>query len=430
MRELIRQVERVFTRFGFSPMMTPVLEYAELLTGKYGDEADKLMYKFVDHGDRTVAMRYDHTVPLARVLANNRDLPLPFKRFTIAPVWRADKPQRGRLREFYQCDVDIVGSDQARADAEVLAVAYELFKALGIKKFGIQVSHRGVLDALVRSVGVAKSQVGGVFHAIDKFPKYGEATFIKDTAALGLTSEQTQALLKSIGQPVGGDSIKGSSPRLAELKKTLAADPEGLAALSELTAIVQHAQALGVPKDKLHVDLRIVRGLDYYTGMVVESVIEDLPLYGSVFGGGRYDTLLGMVSGKNVPAVGISLGLGRLFDALSELKLLPRAEAAAHVMIAVLEDVGSGAGSAQEVEQVAHVLRDAGVSTEVYLGRPTKVAKLDRQLKYADKRGIAWVVWQGPDECRRGVFAAKHLGSRKQHELKIEELVAAIKDLR
>ncbi|MDP2587505.1 MAG: HisS family protein, partial [bacterium] len=225
LRELIRQVERVFTRFGFSPMMTPVLEYAELLTGKYGDEADKLMYKFVDHGDRTVAMRYDHTVPLARVLANNRDLPLPFKRFTIAPVWRADKPQRGRLREFYQCDVDIVGSDQARADAEVLAVAYELFKALGIKKFGIQVSHRGVLDALVRSVGVAANQVGGVFHAIDKFPKYGEATFIKDTAALGLTTDQTQALLKSIGQPVGGDSIKGSSPRLAELKTTLADDP-------------------------------------------------------------------------------------------------------------------------------------------------------------------------------------------------------------
>ncbi|MFO0703067.1 MAG: HisS family protein, partial [Candidatus Andersenbacteria bacterium] len=198
MRALGGIVVSVFERYGFLPMETPVLEYADLLTGKYGPEADKLMYRFVDHGEREVAMRYDHTVPLARVVAMNQNLPMPFKRYAVDPVWRADKPQKGRLREFYQCDIDIVGSDEARADAEVLAVCYDLLRELGVKKFGLQVSHRGVLDALVAAAGVAKTQVGGIFHAIDKFPKYGEASFVEDVRALGLTEEQTAKLLAVI----------------------------------------------------------------------------------------------------------------------------------------------------------------------------------------------------------------------------------------
>jgi histidyl-tRNA synthetase len=424
LQELIRRVEHVFRLYGFAPLMTPVLEYAELLTGKYGPEADKLMYKFVDHGGRAVAMRYDHTVPLARVIASNQNEPMPFKRYTIAPVWRADKPQRGRLREFYQCDVDIVGSDQARADAELLAVAHDLLVALGIANFGIQVSHRGLLEALVRSVGVAKTQVGGVFAAIDKFPKYGEAAFIKDVGGLGLTTEQTQSLVEllgSAGSSSSGGNGGGNKKLFAQLEKKLANDAEGLAALAELTAIFAHAQALGVPETHLNLDLKIVRGLDYYTGMVVETIIADLPLYGSVFGGGRYDALIGQITGKKVPAVGISLGLGRLFDALDELKLLPKVEPAARVLIALFPDSDSAA-----VEQVARTLRKHEITTEVYLGRPSKI---DKQLKYADKRGAAWVVWQGSKEKKKGIYAAKHLATRNQVELTLDQLVEKIQQL-
>ncbi len=416
--ELIRRVERVFRLYGFAPATTPVLEYAELLQGKYGPEADKLMYTFVDHGGRTVAMRYDHTVPLARMIASNQNLPMPFKRYVIAPVWRADKPQRGRLREFYQCDVDIIGSDQTRADAELLAIAHDLLVSLGIKNFGIQVNHRGILDALVRSVGVAKTQIGGVFHAIDKFPKYGEQSFIKDTAALGLTAEQTDKLLALINGSSKGDAL------LTKLRTTLADDKAGLVALDELTAIVAHAHALGVPETHLNVDLKIVRGLDYYTGMVVETVIADLPLYGSVFGGGRYDALIGQISGKKTPAVGISFGLGRLFEALSELKLLPTVEPAARVMIALFAN-GDAAESAM-VEHIAQVLRKHEITTEVYLGHPTKIEK---QLKYADKRGIPWVVWQGSKEKKRDVFAAKHLPTHTQVELTEKQFIEKIQEL-
>jgi histidyl-tRNA synthetase len=415
LRTMIGKIEEVFRLFGFQPMETPALEYADLLVGKYGPEADKLMYRFVDHGARHVALRYDHTVPLARVMAMNQNMPLPFKRYVVAPVWRADKPQRGRLREFYQCDIDIVGSRETMADAECLAVGYHMLTRLGVKQFSLQINHRAILDGLVQAAGVAVNQVGGVFHAIDKFPKYGEESFVRDTAALGLTEKQTEQLLRLITLSGKPESI------LEKLSASLEENKKAMAGVRELGSIVKHAHAMGVPDKFLNVDLKIVRGLDYYTGMVAETIIPDLPLYGSVFSGGRYDTLIGLFTGRDVPAVGISLGLGRLFDALEELKLLPEQKTVTQVMIALFEDSDAAAA-----EKIATTLRKEGIATEVFLGN---VSKLDRQLKNADKRGIPWVVWQGPEEKKAGVFAAKHLPSHKQQQLAIEDLPTEIKKL-
>lgn len=415
LRQLVGTVVRVFERYGFLPVETPTLEYADILTGKYGTEADKLMYKFEDHGARAVAMRYDHTVPLARVIAMNQDLTMPFKRYVVDPVWRADKPQKGRLREFYQCDVDIVGSDETRADAEVLAVCYTLLRELGIKKFALQVSHRGVLDALVAAAGIAKNQVGGVFHAIDKFPKYGEASFVADTRALGLTQEQTDRLLKII-------ALSGpATEMLPKLRDAVGSGRAASDAVDELASILEHAAALGIPESHLNVDLKIVRGLDYYTGMVVETIVADAPLYGSVVGGGRYDGLIGTFLGRDVPAVGASLGLGRLFDLLRELKLAPSVRTTTQVLLASFDTESNAT-----MEKLAAKLRAEGLNVEVYLGN---IGKFEKQLKYADKAGIPLVVWQGPKEREQSSFALKVLATKEQLSVAAEDLVSKLQSL-
>lgn len=400
LRSLIKTIEQVFESFGYEPLLTPTLEYADILMGKYGAEADKLMYRFVDAGNRQVALRYDHTVPLARVMGMNQNLPLPFKRYVIAPVWRAEKPQRGRLREFYQCDFDVVGSDEARVDAEVLAVANQLLTKLGVKKFNLRVNHRGILDALMETTGIAKNQSGGVMHAMDKFEKFGESTFIKDTQQLGLEQKQISALLKLMSQRGTAEKV------LSGIGKSLAKNTAGTVAVKHLNAIVEHAFAQGVPEKNLSVDLGIVRGLDYYNGMVVESVIADLPLFGSTIGGGRYDGLIGTFSKRTIPAVGASLGLGRLFDALKELKLAPAYQHPAEVLVAIFDPK-----SAAPAEKIAADLRASGINTLLY---PGDVGKFEKQLKFADKLGIEWVVWQGPELAKEGKIAIKNLGMRKQ----------------
>ncbi|MFH0830532.1 MAG: histidine--tRNA ligase [Parcubacteria group bacterium] len=417
LRELSIKVEQVFRLFGFAPMSTPTLEYAELLVGKYGPEADKLMYKFVDHGGRSVAMRYDHTVPLARAISLNQNLPLPFKRYTIAPVWRADKPQKGRLREFIQCDVDIVGSDQARADAEILAVAYQLLTSLGIKEFSLRINHRALINALVAEIhGIASTQVGAVLRVIDRFPKLGETAAKQYLVEQGLTQEQVAQLLRLLSPKLG---LSGpANTALAKLRGHLKKSPATSAALDEMQAIVQHALGLGVPEAHLRLDLNVVRGLDYYTGIVMEAELAALPLFGSVLGGGRYDKLIGALTGKSTPAVGITLGLGRLFEALGELKLGVRSPAVADVLVALVD-----AESSQTAEQLVQTLRAKGLGAVLYLGRP---GALEKQLKYADKLGVTWVVWQGPEERTKKIFVAKHLATRKQQELKLSELIKTL----
>ena len=413
LRELMTKIVGVFESFGFEPLETPTLEYADILTGKYGTEGDKLMYRFVDQGGRTVAMRYDHTVPLARVIAMNQNLPMPFKRYVLAPVWRAEKPQRGRLREFYQCDFDIVGSDEARADAEILAVAYQLLAQLGVKKFILRANHRGILDALMDVNGIAKNQIGGTLHAMDKFEKYGEESFVRDTQKLGLEQKQIDALLKLI-------SRRGSAEKVLNgLAKSLAKHRSGSMAVKHLSAIVEHAYAQGVPEKFLTVDLGVVRGLDYYTGMVVESVIADLPLFGSTVGGGRYDKLVGIFSRRTIPAVGASLGLGRLFEALQELGLASVYRHPAKVMVAIFDQT-----SVRAAEKIAASLRDADINTLLF---PGSVSKFDKQLKFADRLGIEWVVWQGPEELNKKIVALKNLKTREQTSTSFSTLARRLK---
>lgn len=415
LRALVGKVVNVFERYGFLPVETPTLEYADLLTGKYGPEADKLMYKFEDHGGRAVALRYDHTVPLARVIAMNQNLPMPFKRYVIDPVWRADKPQAGRLREFYQCDVDIVGSEEPRADAEVLAVCYDLLRELGVKDFALLINHRALMRALLENVGASTTQHGAVLRAVDRFAKVGETGLFTDLGEAGLTQEQIRDVLTLI-------STKGPAvATIEQLRKTLGSLEYGAKALDELAAIVEHAQALGVPAKLLQLDLGVVRGLDYYTGLVVETVVADAPLFGSVVGGGRYDGLIGTLTGKNVPAVGASLGLGRLFDLLRHLNIAPTVTTTTQVLAASFDQESSAT-----MEKLAATLRADGLNVEVYLG---SVGKFEKQLKYADKAGIPLVIWQGPKEKEQQAFALKVLATKEQLSVAAEDLPSKLNEL-
>ncbi len=410
--QLIEAIKKSFEKFGFAPLKTPALEYADILLGKYGAEGDKLMYRFVDQGNRAVAMRYDHTVPLARLIGQNQQQKFPFKRYVIAPVWRADKPQKGRLRELYQCDIDTVGSKDPKADAEIIAVIDELFTDLGIKKFGLLINHRGLLNVMVQKAGLAENQIPGIFHAIDKFPKYGEQNFIKDAAKLGLNNDQIKQLLTFI-------SFSGKpSVTLTKLSKQLSAVEQGKQVLQELSDIFEHAASLGVSEKNVRLDLKIVRGLDYYTGMVLETVLEELPLYGSVVGGGRYDNLIGMFSGRQIPAVGTSFGLSRLFAALQELKLAPQYKNPARVLCAFMDPEGE-----KMAENMAHDLRAHDINCQVYLG---KQKRLSGQLKYAADKEIPLVAWQGEEERAKKKIAIKNLATKKQITVSFNRLVESV----
>ncbi len=401
----------VFERHGFEPIETPSLEYLEILTGKAG-ENEKLMYHFADQGGREVGLRYDLTVPLARVVAmHQNELVVPFKRYQIGPVWRAENTQRGRFREFWQCDADIAGTASMLADAEVVAVMAEALAAVGLPNFTIHISHRKLLESLGRSAGIEEAQAATLYRAIDKLDKIGAEGVAREMAAAGISEGAGARVLELVTATGDPASL------LTNLRGELAAVPGAGEAIGELEELFGLLPDFGVPAGCYELDLGLARGLDYYTGPVYEATVTE-PKVGSVAGAGRYDGLVGTFLGRPVPATGISLGLERIVEVVQEHGLLPTPGTVAEVLVALFpETVGAGARLAGE-------LRRAGVKVDLSLQPERGVGD---QLKRADRKGIPLAVIVGAAELAEGRAAVKDLGTGEQTTHEIDELPEVVR---
>jgi histidyl-tRNA synthetase len=397
-RRIIDIFRGIFERHGFEPLDTPALEYVEVLTGKAG-ENEKLMYHFEDQGGREVGLRYDLTVPLARVVAMHQDqIVLPFKRYHIAPVWRADKPQRGRFREFWQCDADIVGSASMIADAEAVSIAAEALTAVGLPNFMINISHRRLLEGIAVSSGVDGRLASSVYRAVDKLPKIGASGVLKEFVESGISEDSGRKVLDAVTR-------QGSpSELLNELRPRMASFAPGLKAIDELGELFAVLPGLGVSAASYRLDLSLARGLDYYTGPVYEAAVSE-PNVGSVAGAGRYDGLIGNFLGREIPATGMSLGLERILEVVQEFSLLPMPPTVAQIIVPVFPD------TIVESAKLASDLRNAGLRVDFSL-LPNK--SLGDQLKYAGRRGIPFAAIAGITELARDVVAVKNLESGEQ----------------
>jgi histidyl-tRNA synthetase len=418
-RRVVETVQSVFERFGFEPLDTPVFERIETLTGKYGDEGEKLIYKILERGEGgkrgevDQALRYDLTVPLARVLAMNSDIRLPFRRYHIAKVWRADRPAKGRFREFYQCDVDIAGSRSPLADAECLTVLYTALRELGFSAFTIRLNDRRILADLAAAAGAEDAAREKSFLvALDKLDKIGREGVDRELDGRGFSADQLATAWDLLTPQASDDAtLDFLASRLGN---------RGVEGVHYLRDVRRAALALGVDAASLVVDPTLARGLDYYTGPVFEASVEE-PKVGSIAGGGRYDGLVGMFSKNDVPCVGVSLGLERIVTVMSELGMLPAPGPVAEVLVSVFSQ-----GLLSESLEVANTLRARGVRTEVYVGTP----KLKNQFKHANARGYTWMIVLGPDEIADGVVALKHLSTGQQERLPAASAAARILDER
>jgi histidyl-tRNA synthetase len=394
---IIDTARRVYRSYGFRPIDTPALEYLEILTGKGSDETDKQLYRFKDHGGRDVGLRFDLTVPLARFVAQHQqELGLPFKRYHIATVWRGENTQAGRYREFMQCDFDTIGVTELTADIEMVLVINDLFRALGIDQFTIRVNHRGVLNGMLEKLGLG-DRSAAVLRALDKLAKIGREGVIEELSRTAQTSA-TQAEQLLTMASLGGDNDE----ILRELTKLVAGNAKGECGVNELRELASAASAGGVPGTRLKLDPSIARGLDYYTGVVVETQLDELRDIGSVASGGRYDNLAGVYTNQKLPGVGASLGLDRLLTALQELGRLETAKTPAPVFIAMFEGQRRN-----DYLKLAAQLRAAGLGVELY----PEPKKLGKQLQYADRQGFRAAIIIGETEFTAGQCQVKDLQS-------------------
>ena len=412
LRQKLTDVFRtVFEKHGFEPIDTPTLEYLDVLTGKAG-ENENLMYHFEDHGGRKVGLRYDLTVPLARFVAmHENDVVMPFKRYHIAPVWRAEKPQRGRFREFIQCDADIVGSASMLADAEGISVLADAIHAVGLPQAVISINHRKLLEAMARLAGVPADQAGGVFRAIDKLDKIGANGVRQELVKTGVTeasADQVIALVTEQGKP--GDLLDSAASRLADVDG-------GPQAVQELRDLTRHLDDLGVHRHSWKVDLSLARGIDYYTGPVCEARVET-PKVGSIAGTGRYDGLVGNFLGRHIPATGISLGFERILEVVREYNLLDVPTAVADAFMVYLPD------TVTDASRIVRELRDEGIRVDQSI---IDNKGLGAQLKYADRRGIPYAIIPGSEELDQGEVSLKNLRSGEQKRVQIALLAEELR---
>lgn len=411
-REQVMDTARaVFRSFGFAPIETPALEYSKVLLGKAGGETEKQVFRFEDNGGRDVALRFDLTVPLARFAAQHFNaLGTPFRRYHIANVWRAEKPQKGRYREFMQCDFDTVGVDSSVADSEVLLVINQLLTTLDVGDFTIRLNHRGVLNGFLSKHGVMDKSVE-VLRALDKLLKVGSDAVRTELSAADVGDTVIDALLQFAScQGAPTDVL----PKAAE---AVDGDALGEASVERLQQVCDAAEACGLPAGRLSLDLSIARGLDYYTGVIYETFLADLPGIGSVCSGGRYDNLAGLFTSQPLPGVGASLGLDRLVAALEELGRLEAEKTPAKVLVTVMDKERLG-----DYLAFAAQLRAAGVATEVY----PAAAKFNKQMKYADAKGFEYVVIAGSDEFERGVWNVKQMTTGEQQECSVESAITLV----
>jgi len=397
-REKLMEVARgVYRRYGFVPIDTPALELLEVLTGKGSEETDRQMYHFVDAGGRAVGMRFDLTVPFARFAAQHiNELGTPFKRYHIGSVWRGETPQAGRYREFVQCDFDTIGTTGVVSDIETALVIHELMHAVGVERFKIRINNRQVLTGLLDQMELQGASTT-VLRALDKFEKVGAEQVTKELNAAGLSQSQT-------GQVLALAAIHGSTDDvLAKLDSLLQGSEIGQQGVERLRTICGALKAAGVKDEFYQLDVSIARGLDYYTGVVFETVLGDLPSIGSVCSGGRYDNLAGLYTKQHLPGIGASLGLDRLLAALEQLGLLPKTVASADVFIPLFDSE-----RINDYFQLASIVRNAGWSAEIY----PEAKKLGAQLKYADQRGFRIALVAGSQELDAGQVQVKNLATK------------------
>ncbi len=385
---VIDTLKEVFSLFGFSPLETPALEMGETLKGKYGPEADKLLYTFTDRGGREVGMRYDLTVPLSRFIAENSgSITLPFKRYQIQPVWRAENTQRGRYREFLQCDADIVGSRSPLADAEIIAVSYAVFQKLGLSYAAIQINRRQVLFKLLTNAKISSPEIQlSVLRSLDKINKIGKDGVEKELSAKGLSSSLIETVFANIQK----------------------AEPD-----ENLAAVIALAKELGVPAEKLCFESTLSRGLDYYTGVIFEISTTEGSL-GSLAGGGRYDNLIEKLGGPALPATGIALGFERIIEVLKESGLGKYKETGISVLVIPVTESETSVAL-----KTLRQLRQNGLGAEIY---PELGAKMEKQLKYADRKGRDFAVIIGPEETANKTVVLKNLRTQSQEVVSFDDL--------
>jgi histidyl-tRNA synthetase len=411
---VIDVVRRVYERYGFEPLETPALENIETLTGKYGEEGNQLIYKVLRRGEGAstgetdLALRYDLTVPLARVVADNRGkLPKFFKRYQIQPVWRADRPARGRFREFYQCDVDAIGSTSPVVEVEMIAAVSDVLQALGFTDFVVQLNHRVLLTALLDAAGIPAEKHGDALIAIDKLDKIGREKVSDDLVARGIDRAAGEACLTAFEDVTTFDAMVNRSDAGAAARKNVAS----IMALAESTPAAGHVRFTP----------RLARGLSYYTGAIMEIAVADLP--GSLGGGGRYDGLIGMFSGEHIPACGFSLGLERILVVMGERNMFPAdlASGGVDVLVTIFDEP-----LAAESLTLAHELRAAGVRVEVYPDPLRNGKDLGKAFKYADARKARFVAVLGQDEVTRGEVKIKELATGQQQSVSRASVVSAV----
>jgi histidyl-tRNA synthetase len=403
-------IKRVYERYGFEPLETPAVENIDTLMGKYGEEGNQLIFKILKRGEHEatgqadLALRYDLTVPLARVIAHHQsDLPRLFKRFQIQPVWRADRPARGRFREFYQCDVDALGSTSPVVEAELCSAVAEALVELNFTDFKIRINHRQLLTAILQRAGVPEERHAATIVVLDKLDKIGNDGVLKELHEKGLLESSSDQRLEARGIEFLLKALK-EKHGLEQVEAWLASDETGLNAIANLRSIAALVQ--GTAADgRLEVDLTLARGLSYYTGAIMEINVADLA--GSLGGGGRYDNLVGMFLDRSVPASGFSLGLERILVVMSERGMFPPSLATtpADVMMAVFD-----AADQPHALRVAALLRQAGLRVLVY----PDADKIGKQIKYADSRKIPYVAILGSDEISAGTVTVKNLAGKTQ----------------
>ncbi len=412
--DMFDKIRSVYESFGFLPLDTPTIELSEVLLAKAGGETEKQIYRF-QKGDNDLSLRFDLTVPLARyVAAHYNDLVFPFKRYQMSKVFRGERPQKGRFREFYQCDIDIIGNDELDLiyDAEIPAVIYNVFKKLNIGDFTIRINNRKVLGGFFAALGLSE-KIEEILRIIDKLEKIGKDAVVSEFIRIGIPEDKVDTIL---------DFITIKAGRLETLEKLRGLNIQNelfCSGLDELSKVTEGMLLFGMPEESFRIDLTIARGLDYYTGTVYETQINAHPEFGSVCSGGRYDNLTGYYTDKKLPGIGISIGLTRLFSQLLACGLIaPEAYGIARVLVIPMD-----AKAVPFAVCAATAFRDSGIQTDVYYGD----RGMKQKMKYAGKCGIPYVAVIGENEAASGTVALKNMQSGEQKNVTIAQAVSLLK---
>lgn len=411
--EMKEKITKSYEKFGFLPIDTPIIEMSEVLLAKAGGETEKQIYRF-NKGDNDLSLRFDLTVPLAKYVAQNyNNLAFPFRRYQIGKVYRGERPQKGRFREFYQCDIDIIGDGELNIvnDAQMPAVIYTTIKELGFNNFTICINNRKILNGLFKELNQEENSVE-IMRIIDKIEKIGKENVVKCLQDMNIQKASIDKIIEFI-------EIDGTTnEKLEKLEKLEVSEELFGQGLEELKQVVKYIRSFGVPDTNFKVDLSIARGLDYYTGTVYETFLNEYREIGSICSGGRYDNLAEYYTDKKLPGVGVSIGLTRLFYKLNELQAIktPKKSISKVLVVSMVEDQTKSL-------EVANALRNAGIQTENYL----EDKKIKAKFKYADKLQIPYVIVIGEDEIINNVVTLKNMQTGEQETLKIEDVIEKLK---